>query len=79
MLASSSSDRTVKLWRLDGTEIATFRGHTAGLWGLAFSPDGSILASTSGDKTVKLWRLHTSPTPKRLGESSLFKTLQGQI
>jgi WD40 repeat protein len=85
MLASSSTDRTVKLWRIDGTEIATFRGHAAGTWGVAFSPDGSTLVSSSGDKTVKLWRLAEVLNKKRelnsqsevKSEDSLFKTLQG--
>ncbi len=55
MIASASSDKTVKLWKKDGTELATLRGHSAEVYGVAFSPDGQIIASASRDKTVKLW------------------------
>ena len=30
-------------------------GHTAGVWCLAFSPDGKLLASGGADKDIKLW------------------------
>ncbi len=55
-IASGSDDKTVKLWRRDGTLITTLKGHEAEVWSVAFSPDGNTIASGSGDKTVKLWR-----------------------
>lgn len=33
----------------------TLRGHTAGLWDIAFSPDGKRLATASIDGTAKVW------------------------
>jgi WD40 repeat protein len=35
--------------------MATLRGHTSTVAGLAFSPDGDRLVSASHDHTVKLW------------------------
>ncbi len=56
ILASASSDNTVKLWdTATGKEIKTLTGHTYVIHDVSFSPDGKILASASDDKTVKLW------------------------
>jgi WD40 repeat protein len=55
ILASASRDKTVKLWRTDGTLITTLP-HEDGVNGVVFSPDGKTIASASSDKTVKLWR-----------------------
>ncbi|NEU84600.1 hypothetical protein G1O98_37985, partial [Nostoc sp. UIC10630] len=55
-IASGSGDKTVKLWRTDGTLLKTIDGHEDAIWGVAFSPDGKMIASASSDNTVKLWR-----------------------
>ena len=55
ILASASEDKTVKLWRIDGTELATCYGHEDWIFSVSFSPNGQMLASASADKTVKLW------------------------
>ncbi|HBB32173.1 MAG TPA: hypothetical protein DDZ80_28510 [Cyanobacteria bacterium UBA8803] len=57
ILASAADDRTVKLWRHDGTLVTTLNGHTDSVFGVGFSPDGKTLASASDDKTVILWNL----------------------
>ena len=58
LLATASSDRTVKLWKTDdGTLIQTFKGHKNKVWTVDFSPSGQQLVTASSDTTVKLWNL----------------------
>ncbi|MBW4633094.1 MAG: CHAT domain-containing protein [Iphinoe sp. HA4291-MV1] len=66
-IASGSLDKTVKLWRRDGSLIITLKGHSAAVYGISFSPNGQMIASGSLDKTVKLWRR----------DGSLITTLKG--
>jgi WD40 repeat protein len=56
LIATASADRTIKLWKTDGTLLNTFAKHQAAVWDVAFSPDGQLIASASRDKTVKLWQ-----------------------
>ena len=67
LIASGSRDKTIKLWRKNGTLLKSFRGHRAGIHSVSFSQDGQIIASGSEDKTVKLWRK----------DGSLVMTLDG--
>lgn len=69
LLASASSDRTLKVWSLpEGACVMTLRGHTESVKSVAFSPDGRLLASASLDGTIRLWGLF---------EGGLSKTLSG--
>ncbi|BAZ09814.1 protein kinase [Calothrix sp. NIES-4071] len=58
-LASGSTDKTIKLWSIDGEEIRVLKGHNQSVMKIAFSPDGKTLASGSNDRTAKLWNIET--------------------
>src|SRR6185312_7872808 len=54
-LASSSRDKTIKLWDAQTDQLQrTITGHTEEVCCVAYSPKGDLLASSSGDKTVRI-------------------------
>lgn len=61
IIASTSADKTIKLWQPDGTLLTTLKGHNDLVWQVVFSPDGKTMASASVDNTVKLWKLEGKP------------------
>ncbi|MEH2358601.1 nSTAND1 domain-containing NTPase [Nostoc sp.] len=75
LLASGSLDKTVKLWRPDGTLLQTLKGHTDAVNCVSFSPDGQTLASASLDKTVQIW--HKNPVTGKF-DPKPYKTLKRQ-
>ena len=57
-LATTSADKTVKLWNLDGFTLdRTLMGHTRWVWDCVFSVDAAYLVTASSDATARLWDL----------------------
>lgn len=61
MLASGSSDNTIRLWRVQTatTVLDTFTGHEDGVVALAFAPNDGHIVSGSFDKTMRVWSTKT--------------------
>lgn len=55
LLASGSSDETVKLWEVQSGRFRTLGGHQGTVYSVAFDPQGETLASASTSGMVKLW------------------------
>jgi WD40 repeat protein/serine/threonine protein kinase len=64
----SGGHKSVRIWSLLGAgEKLTLSGHTGGVPGLAFSPDGKLLASAGKDHSVRLWNPVTGKLVRELG------------
>ncbi|KYC41198.1 hypothetical protein WA1_03685 [Scytonema hofmannii PCC 7110] len=56
LLASASSDRTIKFWDVQTSKcIASLEGHTDQVHSVVFSPDGKFLVSGGNDGAINLW------------------------
>src|SRR5262249_33701895 len=49
-LASCGSDRTIRLWEIDGGACRVLRGHTDEVFAVGFHPGGTRLASAGRDR-----------------------------
>ena len=57
LIASGSSDRTIKIWDTKGNLKQTLIGHSNWITSLSFSRTGQHLASASRDGTIRLWKM----------------------
>ncbi|MEZ4301966.1 MAG: WD40 repeat domain-containing protein [Polyangiaceae bacterium] len=63
-IASSSMDKTVRVWDADGSgQPVVLRGHEDLVTFAGFSPDGQRIVSASLDKTVRVWNADGSGEP----------------
>ncbi len=46
-------------WKTGTRELRTFRGHSQGVWTVAYAPDGLTLASAGVDRLVRIWDIET--------------------
>jgi WD40 repeat protein/predicted Ser/Thr protein kinase len=75
-LATCSSDRTVRLWPLDGGPCRVLHGHSDEVFAVAFHPDGTRLATGGRDRSVWLWDLARGEEVARLpGHTSYIWSL----
>ncbi|MEG4056839.1 MULTISPECIES: WD40 domain-containing protein [unclassified Microcoleus] len=77
LIASASADKTIDLWKKDGTKLGMLQGHNNAVVAVVFNPRGDLIASASGDNTVKLWRKNSTKSTKFKPNYTLWQTLKG--
>ncbi|KAG9716638.1 PFU-domain-containing protein, partial [Aureobasidium melanogenum] len=53
--ASAGNDQVIRLWTLDGVEVAQLHGHTSFIYALAVLDNGDLVSSGE-DRTVRIWK-----------------------
>ena len=69
LLATTSADRTLRLWSRTGEEIATLSEQASSVNWVAFSPDGTRLATASSDNTIRTWERDGTPLSTLIGHT----------
>lgn len=69
-VVSSSEDRTIRIWRLDGTLVKTLTGHTEIVTSIRLIRDNQQLISSGLDKTIRTWEFSDIQYPPIIGHSA---------
>jgi WD40 repeat protein len=77
VLASSSRDKTVKLWDAQTCTVRrTFTDHTGDVYDVVFSPEGDLLASGGRDTVIRLWDPQTGRVVRTLdGHTDIVRSV----
>jgi WD40 repeat protein len=76
LIASGSSDKTVKIWNVaTGEEERTLEGHTDSVNSVVFSKDGKLIASGSDGGTIKMWNVMRDTNVKSFDASQFTNVL----
>jgi eukaryotic-like serine/threonine-protein kinase len=71
--SDSSRTATVQVWEATtGKTIITYRGHTNGVYAVAWSPDRSRIASAGYDGTLQIWEATSGNTVATYGGSAFL-------
>jgi WD40 repeat protein len=70
-LATAGEDDTIRLWNLEGKQLAKFQGHQEEVQSVTFSPDGKVLATSGHDGTARLWDLKGKQLAKFQGHQGV--------
>jgi WD40 repeat protein len=55
LIATASDDKTVRLWKADGSPAAVLRGHGGPVNDVEFDRAGARVVSASSDDTIRIW------------------------
>ncbi|NJR76913.1 MAG: hypothetical protein HC773_31970, partial [Scytonema sp. CRU_2_7] len=58
IIASASSDQTVRLWTKEGKPFKKPLQHKHTVLAVSFSHDGKLIASGDNDGVIKIWKLN---------------------
>ena len=73
MIASGSSDNTIRLWNAKtGALLKILTGHSRSVYSVAFSPDEQTIASGSFDDTIRLWDINTGEHLKTINSGNAY-------
>jgi transcription initiation factor TFIID subunit 5 len=72
LLLSSSADKTIRLWTLDGWAcLCMFRSHQGPVWDVRWGPYGHYFLSTGYDRVARVWsQEHIAPLRMFVGHDS---------
>ena len=68
LIATATDDGKVKLWKGDGTLVATLKGEQGLVKDVTFSLDGNLIATSSIDRMVNLWNTYNGKLIATLNE-----------
>ncbi len=55
LIVTASFDKSLRLWNLEGEQMAVFRGHVESVYMVCWSLDSRMFVSGSKDSTMKVW------------------------
>ncbi|WP_425218326.1 AAA-like domain-containing protein, partial [Tumidithrix helvetica] len=69
-IVTASSDRTARVWTVQGKQITELKGHTDTVRYANFSPDASKIITSSDDATARVWDLQGNQITELKGHKS---------